>query len=378
MPDCLVVSYGARRDDPLDSERDQMLEADLTAHEAEFRQGPLTVYLAVPARSADTLSRSTQRRYESVPGAPVADETTGLGELSIPRLRPRLSLRVTNAPPQDYVTLPLARVEHKDNTYSLVADFAPPAVTVSRKTPLGKMCSDLAVNMRNKAVYLTDKLRGPAEAGRALDLGLLRSLVTPLPLLEAVLATDSTHPYQVYLTLCTIAGHVSMMGRGVVPPRFPAYDHDDPWKSFELVIKFIEGKMGEGVRPAYAERAFRYEDGFYNLMFEGEWTTRRLVLGLRPPPGMTEQELIRWGNECLIGSRPNMRLMRETRILGARRELAEPDDDLVAPRGVVLFSFKPDSEFVEPNEVLQIFNAGERGQRVRPAEIVLYIKGAGL
>lgn len=368
MPDCLVVSCNAGRGGPL--------EADLASHEKEFAQGPLTVHLAVPARNTDALTRGDLQRYDSVEGDPVADETTGEGELRIPRLRPRLSLLVTNAPPKKFVALPLARVEHKDNSFALVSDYEPPTPVVRRKTPLGEMCSDLALGMRRKALYLSDRLRGPAEGARASDLGLLRSIVAPLPLLEAVLATDSSHPYQVFLTLCTVAGHVSVMGRNVVPPQFSPYDHDDPRRSFAEVIRYINDKINEGVSPAYADHVFRYDGSFYSLMFEGEWARRRLVLGLRGQAGVTDQELVRWGRECLIGSHPNMQLMRETRILGARRELMEPDEELVPPRGVVLFSLKYDPEFIEPNEVLQIFNASERGHRARPAEIVLYVRGA--
>src|SRR5205085_10114321 len=109
-------------------------------------------------------------------------------------------------------------------------------------------------------------------------------------------------------------------------------------------------------------------------MFERAWAGKRLAVGIRGATGTGEQEVVRWGYACVIGSRSRMRAMRESRVLGARRELVERDEDLVPPRGVVLFSLRADPEFVEPDEELQIFNAGEHGPSQRPQEIVLYVR----
>ena len=77
---------------------------------------------------------------------------------------------------------------------------------------------------------------------------------------------------------------------------------------------------------------------------------------------MTEAELNRWGMECVIGSAPLMDSLRRNRVRGARRSVIERDEDLVPPRDVLLFSLVPDPEFVEPGQVLQIFNTEQRGQ----------------
>jgi type VI secretion system protein ImpJ len=366
MPDSLVVSHGSRRDEEL--------QVDLLPYVEQMKERPVAVHLAVPARTSDVITRGDLARYDTVEGDSVADESTGEGEVRIPRLRPRLSLLVTDAPPSKYVTFPLVKVVYRDESFALT-DFIPPALSVPRQSPLGVMCSTAAKRLREKAASLADKLRAPASAGRAagLDLeteNLLRSLVTPLPFFEGILNTGVSHPFMVYLALLSVAGHVSIMGRSPVPPTLLPYDHNDPRPCFEQVLDFITRKVDEGVTSAFTPYTFSYEEGIYSLMFEGAWSTRRLALGLRGQPGMSEQDLMRWGRECLIGSRSKMKWMRETRILGARRE---PAVSFVPPRGVVLFSLKPDPEFVEPNELLQIFNTGERGRNGRPAEIVLYV-----
>jgi len=369
MPDSLVVTSGLRRGEDL--------RIELGPHAEQMQGRAVAIHLAVAARETDAITRGDIARYASVEGDPVADENTGNGSVRIPRLRPRLSLLVTDSPPKKYVTIPLAKVIYRDESFALT-DFIPPALTVERQSALGVMCSQAARRLREKAVYLADQLRVPASGARAgFDLeteNLIRSLVTPLPALEAVLATGVAHPFVIYLALCQVAGHVCVMGRSPVPPAFGAYDHNDLRATFEPLLAYISRKVEEGVTSSFNAYPFRYEDGVYSVMFDGAWAGRRLVLGMRGQPGTTEQDVVRWGRECLVGSRSNMRLMRENRILGARRELIERDEDLVPPRGGALFALKSDAEFIEPDEVLQIFNASATGQTQRPAEIVLYVK----
>jgi type VI secretion system protein ImpJ len=369
MPDGLVVSFGLRRGEGL--------QVDLTQYAEQLKERPLTVHLAVAARESDTVTRGDIARYDSVEGDPVPDENTGEGSLRIPRLRPRLRLIVADAPPKKYVALPVARVYCRDETYTLT-DFIPPALTVERQSQLGVICSWTARRLREKAMYLADQLRLPATGERAgVDREtetLIRSLVASLPLLEAVLGTGASHPFIVYLALCSVAGQVSVMGRSLVPPAFAPYDHNDLRATFEPVLAYISRKVDEGVTATFTAHPFRYEEGVYSLLFERAWAGRRLAVGVRGATGSTEQEVVRWGYACVIGSRSRMRSMRESRVLGARRELIERDEDLVPPRGVVLFRLRPDPEFIEPDEELQIFNAGEHGQSQRPQELVLYVR----
>ena len=369
MPDSLVVSFGGRRGEEL--------QVELAQYADQLKERPVTVHLAVAARSTDAITRGDLARYTSVEGDPVADESTGDGALRIPRLRPRLSLLVTDSPPKKYVSLPLARVFYRDETFTLT-DFIPPVFGVERQSPLGVICSWTARRLREKAMYLADQLRLPASGTRAgVDReteSLIRSLVASLPLLEAVLGTGASHPYIVYLALCSVAGQVSVMGRSLVPPAFAPYDHNDLRATFEPVLAYISRKVDEGVTASFTAHPFRYEEGIYSLMFDRTWAGKRLAIGMRGGAAMNEQEVVRWGRECVIGSRSRMRAMRESRVLGARRELIERDEDLVPPRGVVLFALRPDAEFVEPEEELQIYNAGERGPSQRPQEIVLYVR----
>lgn len=369
MPDSLVVSVGLRRGEEL--------QIELAPYAEQIKQRPATVYLAVPARETDALRRGDVARYNSVEGDPVADENTGEGNVRIPRLRPRLSLIVADTLPKKYVGFPLARVEYRGESFGLT-EFIPPALVVERRSALGVMCSNAARRLREKAMFLADQLRVPASGARAgLDRdteALIRALVAPLPALEAVLATGVTHPYTVYLALCNVAGSVAGIGRSLVPPAFAPYNHDDPRASFEQVIAFIGDKVDEGVTASFTGYPFRFDEGAYSLMFDPAWTGKRLVVAVRGSAGMTEQEVLAWGREALIGSRSRIPAMRQHRVLGARRDIIDRDEDLVPPRGGALFSLKPDPDFVIGDEDLQILNASGRAQR--PSEVVLYVKNS--
>jgi hypothetical protein len=132
--------------------------------------------------------------------------------------------------------------------------------------------------------------------------------------------------------------------------------------------------MNEGIPETYRAWPFNLKDRIFTLNFEAEWATRRLVLGMRISTGVTEKEMIAWGEECLIGSESVIPSLRDKRIRGANREFVETDRELVPVRGVLLFTLRPDPEFVKPGEILQIRNLGERGRQFSPLEIVLYVK----
>lgn len=374
MPDGLLVMRREGSD----------LQVDLNGVD-EARGKRVKVYLAVARQSRPT-SNGENVRYNSVEGEPVSDEYTGEGEVRMLRLVPRLQLFAAEAPPKKSVSLPLMELEYKDDGF-VQTDFIPPlmAVTLSpelgAQSKLGIECEKIADRVRDKAQELAGlaDVQSPGAATRH-DLetkGWIRSLTASLLYLEALLNTERpvSHPYQIFLALCSMAGHLSALGTKLVPDK-PFYNHNDLRATFQPVIKFIEQAIEKGLASPYQSFQFTYQDGVYEREFKAEWKNRPLILALRGQPGVSENDLIKWGEECLIGSKRHLQSMREKRILGARRTHIKGDGDLVPSRGVVLFALRWDAEFIEPDEVLQIFNRGEHGHRARPVEIVLHVRNA--
>jgi type VI secretion system protein ImpJ len=374
MPDGLIAVHGASAGS---AGGVGDLEIDLTAYADAMKSGPVTVHLAVPAiRAGLSPVKGELPRFESVAGEPIADETTGEGDLRVPRLRPRLSLLVADNPPQKYVSFPLAKVSYSNETFA-ATEFLPPTLAVALASPLGELCAGIARRLREKALFLSDRARSPSVASRPPQLletrATIHSLVAALPQLEAVLNTGVAHPFPLYLALTWLVGHLAAVGRGLVPPVLDPYDHDDPYASFSRARDFIFRVVDEGILESFTAFPFYLEKGVFNLSFDEEWRARRLVLGVRGQPDTSDAEVAAWVQQCLIGSKGRMPGLRDRRILGAKRERVEGDGDLVPATGVVLFGLEADPEIVEPNQLLQMWNAGDRGEP-RASEVVLYVK----
>ncbi|HKI00424.1 MAG TPA: type VI secretion system baseplate subunit TssK [Thermoanaerobaculia bacterium] len=368
LPDGLIVSRGANDPEPL--------EVDLKLHAAALAAGACMIYLAVPARGPAPLD-GEMARYRSVEGGPVIDESSGEGEVYIPRLRPRPVLLVAEAPAQRYAALPIARVRRSDEKLSLDEGYEPPALRAAPGSRFGRVAAQISERLRKKAEVLSDRARpqGVVQAPQLLETRLMiHSLVGALPRLEAVLAAGQAHPFELYLALCEVAGHAAVVGHGLVPPLFPAYDHADPMAAFRRVSDYILRVAGEGISESFSPFRFYYENGAYSVVFDELWRSLPLVLGVRGQTGMTEDEVEEWIAQSLIGSQGLVQDMRDKRILGARRTRTEGEGDLVPASGVLLFSLEPDPDFVQPNQVLQVWNVGDRGETPRVVEIVLYVK----
>ncbi len=370
MPDGLVVYHTPATEDNL--------EVDLTPYTDEMSQKPVSIYLVVPAKKEGEVSaRGTLARYNSVEGRPVIDENTGESELSIPRLVPRLSLLITDTPPQKYAALPLARVSYKNETYSMT-DYLAPCLTVSLKSPVGRMCSAVSRRLREKAVFLAERISSPAAALRgpmSLETKLLiHAMVSGLPEFEALLSTGRAHPYTLYLSLCTILGNLSALGTGLVPPVLAPYNQDDLFANFDETRAYIFRVIDEGILESHTAIPFDFENGVFSLRLIRAWTTPTIVLGVRGRTAMPEEDVMAWFNESLISSDINVESLKEKRIRGADREKIDGDEELVPTQNVTLYSVRTTAEFISPDKKLQVFNTSDPMNKRGPAEIILYVR----
>jgi type VI secretion system protein ImpJ len=230
-------------------------------------------------------------------------------------------------------------------------------------------------------MYVSQQMRAPSTIA---DLPMLnehraqlQSLVAGLPGFEALLSVGTAHPLVLYVAVCNLAGQLSGLGTSLLPPVFSAYDHRDLRATFQEVINFAVRMVNEGIPETYTAYPFRRKDAQFQITFDGPWVARRLVLAMRPATGVSEKEMISWGEECLIGSESIFASLRDRRIRGAQRQFIEKDPELAPVRGVLLFNLRPDPEFVRPGETLLIRHLGERGKAISPIEVVMYVKTGG-
>jgi type VI secretion system protein ImpJ len=365
MPDGLVVSVGS--DDPAS------LEIDLNPYAEEMKEREHTIHLVVPARRNGAAFNVDLGRYDSVESDPVVDENTGEGELRIPRLKPKLSLLVSEAPPAKYVSFPLARVVYRNEMFSTV-DFIPPTLSVPLQSRLGETCRQITRRLRDKAQYLSEEVRQRAHImGRDAVQDYkswIRCLVDSLPFAESVLHTGMSHPYLLYLSLTSIVGRTATLGSSMIPPLLSPYNHNDLLKTFEQVRVFILKMVDETISERYFWVPFDFQQGVFSIRFDESWMERDLLLGVR---GVPEREVLAWMQECLIGSEAKIQSLRERRILGVERIKREEEDAFASARGITMFSLHNDAEFIIPGQMLQVLEGSSREGTTAPMEVLLFI-----
>lgn len=376
MPDGLVVRC------PVD-DSDEQLDIDVKVVADIVGEAPVTVHLTVPAAKAGGMAAPGDLpRFRVVEGPEVADASTGDGDMRIPRLRPRLGLAVTTSPgqrpSQKFVSFPLARIVYRNEAFVL-ADYTPPMLHVGTHSPLGRLCSDICRRIREKALYLAD--RAGVVSGSSVhplvqeSTAEIRSLVTGLPPLEALLATGVAHPFALYLALTNMVGHMAAFSAGGAPPVLPRYDHDDCMVAFGEARYYVE-RMLDRVKETRVGIPFHQEDSKFTLQLADRLPDERFVLGVRAPASMSAAEVAEWLERSLIASRRRIDMLWDMRVGGAARRVVEPEDkvDVTPARGTVLFVLENDPQYIVPGDILEIWNPDNRGLRNRPSEIILYVK----
>jgi type VI secretion system protein ImpJ len=375
LPDGLLVLYPSSDDEP-------RLELDFKSAELDPRLTPVTVHVAVAARTEHGASSGGLLRYRSAEGRPVADENTGDNELPVPRLRPALSLHLTpsplHPPSSKYVSLPLARIAFRDEAY-VSESYEPPRVALARDSLLHRCAHRVAVQLREKALAIGEslqsaRLQGSEEHTREAAVQ-LRSVVRTLPRLEALLESGVAHPFPVYLALCDVIGDIAVIGGQLNLPQLSGYEHRDALPPFMEIAVHVERVLAL-LREAFRSVRFtRQESGRFGLAMRPGWVTETLIVGARIGPGQPADAVRGWMERALIASSSRMRIIRENRVLGAAREIVveAPELDLVAPPNVLLYRVGAEAFAIVPEDMLEIAGSLEDPGHGQPLELLLYL-----
>lgn len=371
LPDGLAILH-PRDDEPY-------LELDLAPFKAQLAQAPMAVHITVPADNPRP-EPGEARRWRSVEGGAVADANTGDNQMSVPRMRPALSLALTEGattpPARRFVSMPIARIGFRDDAFSL-EPYAPPRLDFPAGGELATLTRSVVQRLREKASAIADRIQdgGDLPSGPMTDT--LRSMVAPLPRLEGLLQVERVHPFNVYMALCDLMGCLSWLGGQPVPPTPPAYQHDDPLPAFAIISEYAL-KVMERVREGYRALRFKRQgDGHFTLALEAGTLPSSLVIGARVPPAVAPGETAEWLSKALIGSRSLMKAIGERRIRGATRLRIESADELglTPPAGMVLFRVTVDPNFIVAGQVLEITGAGNG---IEPVELQMFVAQAAV
>lgn len=369
MPDGLLISGLPETQTPL--------QVNLVPFQKELQVEPYYIYLCIPPWREGTMDVGGDLpRYLSSLSTNIIDMNTGEQPIDIPRLLPNLSLQIAQEPPSHYISLPLAQVTYDAKSFSLT-NYLPPQIRVDLLSGIGVICNQLSERLRLKLGYLQQKVQTVQEQvtkdpffEEIEDIRL--KLIAGLLPFEAVLSVQNAPPFLLYRELCGLAGQISGVKYGELPPRFDAYNHLDIAKSFTQVIEYIIKVLDE-IEESYTVIPFTLNDRVFTLQLQSAWVGDRLVIGVRAQPNTTTEDLLSWIRNCVIVTDKYITLAKDNRVLGAKRTIVSevPSMNLVATKGVQLFVVDVDPRYLDPKGVLCLFNISD-DDLTRPLEVVLY------
>lgn len=315
MPDGLVVWHRAPETPPL--------TIDLGRHRAQLEKGTCTIHLAVAAaqgwRASESESAAT--RYAPVTRQVMQDNRL----IDLPCLRPVLTLILTEdgkEPPPHFTSLPLQKIGLREGRVCALP-YDPPHVTVRRGfesykavgrtvAQLRKAATEILADERAKTLSVPEEMR-------------LRALASPLLKLEAMLAQEASHPFEIYLALAETLGALSIQVDALLPAALAPYVHADALGSLKRVTDDLDARM-ERLESRFEVIPFVVAPGgTFSLALDPGYLQDNLLVQLFAAPHQPLWQVEQWARHALIGDRDRMAQIREARALGASRMVTEAD-----------------------------------------------------
>jgi type VI secretion system protein ImpJ len=209
----------------------------------------VTVSLAVPARKADAQNTSLAEgdvngyRY-SAETRRLTDETTGRDEKSVRLGRKNIRLLLDTEEPEDQVCLNVARIMRSGSgQFQLDPSFIPPCLRITASERLLFLLRRLIEIMQDKSASLEARNSAGRQAFSTRELATywfthcVNSSLLPL---RHLCFAKHSHPEEVWLELCRLAGALFTFALESHPRSLPLYDHtalDECFTAMDQVIR---------------------------------------------------------------------------------------------------------------------------------------------
>lgn len=372
FPDGLIFSFFPEKNKGL-----KPLEIDLNSYFTEG-QTECTIYLAI-AESSDEVSPilGNPARYYSVEGDLVSDDNIKENAVKIPRLFPNGFLFVGETIPEFCIGFPLCKIIKIDGVFH-VKNWTPPCFFIERHFPLWERCERLTKLIREKAVYLSEKLKNTASENTTFSSRrILEQILTIMPGLEALVYSNEIRPYELYQELSEVLGAVSVfIPTDIIPVMMP-YDHTNIDECLYTVINLIEHYLTV-IERGFSVTTFNKKGRFfYRYMSIDELekiSSGSIYIGIRTDINVDVSEIEKWMAGAIIVSDSALDSVRNKRVKGAARRLLKQEvvARILPGIGVTLFEIELNDRFIKGEENLHIFNPATHVS-INPTEITLYI-----
>ena len=233
--------------------------------------GATDICLGVPQMQEVRANSIALERPDQVSGNPRyephpltrRDENTGENPQTLYVRRMRGKLFVAGEDMTGYEVVRLGRVKRTDRpgaTPQLDELGAGPLLAIQADAPLSALLTSLADQVEAKDEVLAREAREhrmlftDGVAANTEHLLKLHALNEARAGLRALQQSPLLHPYDVFVVLSSLIGHLSIFHDELVPGALPVYDHDRPGESLDQVRRRILVLL-DALRPmAYTER----------------------------------------------------------------------------------------------------------------------------
>ena len=347
LPDGRMIYYSKDQNQHEDKTKDKHFEHStsdtetLTIDLSHYKdKEKASVFISIPNKD---------NQYVKVKGEPIPVKNSNVfkdqqtEEKYIARLRPKIVLdKISNGGLEFEIQVCFQKIGDK-----LSIEIAYPMLYLEKNNKLYKECETISEKMRSIVGTFDHKSH------------ILKTFITVIPPFEAMLQQERIHPYQLFLSLSSLAGQLAAIEM-VLPKKFE-YSHETSEHSIQRIIDYIQIIL-DGIHPTQTLKKepfdFKEERQLFELEINSEYFYKNEFLIIKVNTSDIDRyPLINWK----IASEQKMKDIENTMDGGAELEpIAEKDFEALNLRDEDITSFYTitthsyGNEFVLKNSKLQI------------------------
>ena len=360
---------------------------------ADGAPAPVRVFLAIPPRAGAAQgpigSRTSQRRYESLPGNETLDEVTGIGDVLVERQRAHLELFAEKDLPAGYPALPLLEIIRDAYGAVSLTRYHPPMFRIGASAFLGAQGLQMQFSaLRNDMWGKLRELAGTSEDDAPesvavlsnearMHLQIAREIAACLPLIDTMLFDPLSSPQQAWWAMAQIVGRMASVGGNPRPLKMDPYRHDDCQPQFQAALAFVMRKLALINTDWDSPEFVRVGDGTYQRALPAD-SSQKVYLELRKREGQSAGELQTWLSQARIASEDLIPVLRQRRLPGASvRMLSAREASRLGLRADALICAVSSERLEMPQGLVDSFRAGltmvvQGDAQHAPAAIILH------
>lgn len=190
--------------------------------------------------------------------APAADMFTDADEADIAYLGKSVRLLTDDKPRDEYVSVPIARIERASTGgFELDDSFIPPSLTIDASNELQQQLRRLLDALQAKVDALYGQHREPTEnliefrSGDIASFWLLHTASSAFARLSHFLHHPKLYPERLFQQMLELAGALMTFSTSYGLNDLPAYDHENPGPAFESLLRIIRDLLEAVISERY-------------------------------------------------------------------------------------------------------------------------------